>query len=378
MEKPLGISGRIAAGFQRNAITPLLALVLLLAGIFATLITPKEEEPQIDVTMANVLVPFPGASARDVEALVARPAEQVLSRIAGVEHVYTVSRPGMAVITVQFEVGVPNQTALVRLYDTVDSHADWLSPQLGVGKPLIKPKGIDDVPIVSFTFWTADPERAAFSLQQVARATETELKRIPGTRDVATIGGPGHVIRVDMDTERMNAHGITAQDLRGALQLANASQPAGSLVAGNREVLVQTGTYLESAEDVRTLVVGVQDRKPVFLRDVAEVVDGPDQPAQYVWFGTGAAAEQRGIGQQGLFPAVTLALSKKPGANAADVAQAAMQRLENLRGSLIPEGVEVTVTRDYGKTANDKANQLIGKLAFATAAVAADAFVTVV
>jgi multidrug efflux pump subunit AcrB len=374
MDKPLGISGRIAAGFQRNAITPLLALVLLLAGIFATLITPKEEEPQIDVTMANVLVPFPGASARDVEALVARPAEQVLSRIAGVEHVYTVSRPGMAVITVQFEVGVPNQTALVRLYDTVDSHADWLSPQLGVGKPLIKPKGIDDVPIVSFTFWTADPERAAFSLQQVARATETELKRIPGTRDVATIGGPGHVIRVDMDTERMNAHGITAQDLRGALQLANASQPAGSLVAGNREVLVQTGTYLESAEDVRNLVVGVSERRPVFLRDVAEVVDGPDQPSQYVWFGSGAAAEARGIDQQGLFPAVTLALSKKPGANAADVAQAAMQRLENLRGSLIPEGVEVTVTRDYGKTANDKANQLIGKLAFATVAVVALVF----
>src|SRR5690606_4529698 len=156
MEKRLGISGRIASGFQRNAITPLLALVLLLAGIFATLITPKEEEPQIDVPMANVLVPFPGASARDVEALIARPAEQVLSRMAGGEHVYSVSRPGMAVVTVQFEVGIPNQEALVRLYDTVHSHRDWLSPQLGVGEPIIKPKGIDDVPIVSLTFWTAD------------------------------------------------------------------------------------------------------------------------------------------------------------------------------------------------------------------------------
>ncbi|HQZ01419.1 MAG TPA: efflux RND transporter permease subunit [Thauera sp.] len=374
MDSRLGISGRTAAGFQRNAITPLLALVLLLAGIFATLITPKEEEPQIDVTMANVLVAYPGASAHDVESLVARPAEQVLSRIAGVEHVYTVSRPGMAVITVQFEVGVPNQTALVRLYDTVHSHADWLSPQLGVGTPLIKPKGIDDVPIVSFTFWTADPERAGFSLQQVARATETELKRISGTRDVVTVGGPGHVIRVNMDIERMNAHGVTAQDLRAALQLANASQPAGSLVADNREVLVQTGTYLESAEDVRSLVVGVQDQRPVFLRDVAEVVDGPDQPSQYVWFGTGAAADQRGIGERGVFPAVTLALSKKPGANAADVAQAAIHRLENLRGSIIPDGVDVTVTRDYGKTANDKANQLIGKLVFATAAVVALVF----
>ncbi|PKO81567.1 MAG: multidrug transporter AcrB [Betaproteobacteria bacterium HGW-Betaproteobacteria-13] len=371
MSTPLGLSGRIAAAFQRNALTPLIALVLLLAGVFATLVTPKEEEPQIDVTMANVIVPFPGASAQDVEALVARPAEQVLSRMAGVEHVYSVSRPGMSIITVQFEVGVPNQTALVRLYDTVHSNSDWLSPQLGVGEPLIKPKGIDDVPIVSLTLWTADPERAAFELQQVARASELELKRLPGTRDVTTIGGPGRVIRVQLDTERMNAHGVTAQDLRAALQLANASQPAGSLVRNNREVLVQTGTYLESAEDVRRLVVGVFDDKPVFLRDVAQVEDGPDQPSSYVWFGTGAAGSAAG---SGVFPAVTLSISKKPGANAADVADAAIKRIESLRGSLVPDGVEVTVTRNYGQTANDKAQKLIGKLAFATAAVVALVF----
>ncbi len=371
MSTSLGLSGRIAAAFQRNALTPLIALVLLLAGVFATLVTPKEEEPQIDVTMANVIVPFPGASAQDVEALVARPAEQVLSRMAGVEHVYSVSRPGMSIITVQFEVGVPNQDALVRLYDTVHSNSDWLSPQLGVGEPLIKPKGIDDVPIVSLTLWTADPERAAFELQQVARASELELKRLPGTRDVTTIGGPGRVIRVQLDTERMNAHGVTAQDLRAALQLANASQPAGSLVRDNREVLVQTGTYLESAEDVRRLVVGVFDDKPVFLRDVAQVEDGPDQPSSYVWFGTGAAGSAAGTG---VFPAVTLSISKKPGANAADVADAAIKRIESLRGSLVPDGVEVTVTRNYGQTANDKAQKLIGKLAFATAAVVALVF----
>ncbi|HRP98085.1 MAG TPA: efflux RND transporter permease subunit [Rhodocyclaceae bacterium] len=360
MTTQLGISGRIAAAFQRNALTPLLALILLLAGVFATFVTPKEEEPQIDVTMANVLVPFPGASARDVEALVARPAEQVLSRIAGVEHVYSVSRPGMAVITVQFEVGVPNQQALVRLYDTVHSHSDWLSPQLGVGEPLIKPKGIDDVPIVSLTLWTADPERAAFEL---------EIKRIAGTRDVVTIGGPGHVVRVLLDTERMNAHGVTAQDIRAALQLANASQPAGTLTAANREVLVRTGTYLESAEDVRRLVVGVADARPVFLRDVARVEDGPDQPARTVWFGSGAAAGQAGIDARGVFPAVTLAVSKKPGANAADVAERVIARAHALEGALIPEGVSFTVTRNYGATASDKANTLIGKLAFATAAV---------
>ena len=368
MTQGLGISGRIAGAFQRNALTPLIALILLLLGIFATLITPKEEEPQIDVTMANVLVPFPGASARDVESLVARPAEQVLSRMAGIEHVYSVSRPGIAVITVQFQVGVPNQEALVRLHDTIQSHRDWLSPHIGVGEPLIKPKGIDDVPIVSLTFWTADERRAAFEMQQVSRAVEVELKRIPGTRDVETIGGPDHVVRVLMDNARMNAHGVTAQDIRAALQLANASQPAGTLTSGNREVLVRTGTYLESAEDVRDLIVGVTDGRPVCMRDVALVEDGPDQPSRSVWFGTGAAAGEE-IAERGAFPAVTLAVSKKPGANAADVADAVVARARALEGSIIPEGVNFTVTRNYGETATDKANTLIGKLAFATGAV---------
>ncbi len=163
----LGISGRIAAAFQASRMTPLLALVALLMGIFATLVTPREEEPQIDVTMADVLVAFPGASAKDVENLVARPGEQVLSRMHGVEHVYSMSRPGMAVITVQFDVGVKYNDAVLRLYDTVHSHRDWLAPNLGVMEPVIKPRGIDDVPILGLTFWTADPARSAYDLQQV-------------------------------------------------------------------------------------------------------------------------------------------------------------------------------------------------------------------
>ena len=207
----MGISGRIARYFQDSQITPLLALVALLMGIFATLITPREEEPQIDVTMANVIVPFPCASAKDVENLVATPAEQVLSRMSGVEHVYSVARPGMAVITVQFDVGVKYNDAILRLYDTVHSNRDWLPPNLGVLEPIVKPKGIDDVPIVALTFWTSDPERSAFDLQQVARAAEIEFKRIKGTRDVSTLGGPDHVIRVVMDRERMYAFGVTPQ-----------------------------------------------------------------------------------------------------------------------------------------------------------------------
>ncbi len=343
--------------------TPLLALVAFLLGVFATLVTPREEEPQIDVTMADVLVAFPGASAKDVENLVARPAEQVLSRMHGVEHVYSMSRPGMAVITVQFEVGVKYNDAVVRLYDTVNSHRDWLPPNLGVMEPVIKPRGIDDVPIVALTFWTKDPDRSAFDLQQVARAVEIELKRIKGTRDVSTLGGPDHAIRVLMDAERMNAYGVTPQEIAGALKVSNALQSSGSLTAGNREILVQTGTYLESAADVKQLVVAVRGeagkRTPVVLSDVATVQDGPDQPRAYAWFGS----------KEGEFPAVTMQISKQPGVNAADVATAVVDRIESLKNTVIPEGVAVTVTRNYGATATEKAQKLIGKLIFATAFV---------
>ena len=206
-------------------------------------------------------------------------------------------------------------------------------------------------------------------MQQTARAVEIELKRIKGTRDVTTIGGPGHVIRVVMDTDAMNAHGVTAQDLVAALQVSNASQPGGSLVSQNREILVQTGTYIETARDVSKLVVGVNDNKPVFMSDVARIEDGPDQPSQYVWFGTGAASKESAGDARGEFPAVTLAVSKKPGVNAADVAESVIKRAQSLRGTVIPAGVEFTVTRNYGATATDKAQKLIGKLVFATSAV---------
>lgn len=359
----LGISGRIAAAFQNSRMTPLLALVAFLMGLFATLVTPREEEPQIDVTMADVMIAFPGASAKDVENLVARPGEQVLSRLHGVEHVYSASRPGMAIITVQFDVGVKYNDAVLRLYDTVHSNSDWLPANLGVMAPVIKPRGIDDVPIVALTFWTKDPNRSAFDLQQVARAVEIELKRIKGTRDISTIGGPDHAIRVLMDAERMNAYGVTPQDIAGALKVSNALQSSGNLTSGNREVLVQTGTYLESAADVKQLVVAVRgeasERKPVYMSDVATVEDGPDQPKRYAWFGD----------QSGEFPAVTMQISKQPGVNAADVATAAVNRINDLKNTVIPEGVEVTVTRNYGETATEKAQKLIGKLIFATAFV---------
>ena len=180
----MGIAGRLAANFQSNALTPLLAIVALLMGLFAVLVTPREEEPQINVTMANVLIPFPGASSVDVQNMVARPAEQVLSQIAGIEHTYSVARPGMAIMTVQFKVGVARTEALVRLYDVLNANQDWLPRDLGTLTPIVKPKGIDDVPVLAVTLWGQDAQ-AAQDLEGVARSLEMELKQVKGTRDSA-------------------------------------------------------------------------------------------------------------------------------------------------------------------------------------------------
>jgi len=361
----LGVSGRIAAFFQSAQITPLLALVALLLGIFAVLVTPREEEPQINVTMANVLIPFPGASARDVEQMVATPAEQVLSRMAGVEHVMSMSRPGLAVITVQYKVGVPRTEALVRLYDTVNSNADWLPPGLGVSAPIIKPKGIDDVPIVSLTLFGKNTDTGAFDLERVAHSMEIELKRVPGTREVTTIGGPGRAVRVEIDPGRMSSAGLTLPELRQALQSANAGLPLGDQLTANQAIALEAGPFLASARDVEELVVGVREGKPVFLRDVARVQDGPLTPSRYVWHG-----EQ---GQE--YPAVTIAITKKAGENAIDVANAVMKRVDTLRNTVIPAEVQVSETRNYGASANDKAQKLIQKLLFATASVVALVFI---
>ncbi len=369
----MGVSGRIAAFFQSAQITPLLALVALLLGVFAVLVTPREEEPQINVTMANVLIPFPGASAKDVEAMVATPAEQVLAQIAGTEHVMSVSRPGLAIITVQFKVGVPRTEALVRLYDTVNSNADWLPQGLGVLAPLIKPKGIDDVPIVSLTLFSKTPETGAYELERVAHSMEAELKRVPGTREVQSLGGPGRAVLIELDAGRMAALGLTVAELRQTLQAANQGLPVGELLGERRSIEIEAGPFLQSADEVAELVVGVRGGKPVFLREIAQLREGAPPAQRYVWHGeraaAGAASAATAAGPT--YPAITLAITKKAGENAIDVADALMARVATLRNTVIPADVEVAETRNYGATANDKASKLIQKLLFATASVVA-------
>ncbi|MEW8145986.1 MAG: efflux RND transporter permease subunit [Candidatus Thiodiazotropha endolucinida] len=365
----LGISGGVAKRFLITEITPLLALVGLLLGVFAVLVTPREEEPQINVTFANVFIPFPGATATEIENLVATPAEQVLSEIDGIKHVYSTSRPGMAVLTVQFLVGEDREDAIVRLFSKVYANQDWLPQGLGVGQPIIKPKGIDDVPIVTATLWSEDPAIGAYELGQVAHAIESELKRVPGTRDIYTIGNPDRVVHVLLDPQSLAGHGIDLSDLRTALQAGNHIRDNIEVTAENRELLVQAGTFLTSPDEIGSLVVGVREGKAVYLRDVAEVVHRPDQPQHYVWMGVGPQGEQKQLPKGGKFPAVTVVVAKKAGTNAVDIAKSVIKRFEQLDGIFIPEGVHATITRNYGATAEAKANKLISKLAFATLSV---------
>ncbi len=361
MATRLGIAGRITALFQDNRITPLLALALLLMGVFALLATPREEEPQIDVTMATVLVAWPGASADDVERIVAGPAERILARIDGMDHVMSMSTPGLAVLTAQFQVGVPRTEALVRLHDTLRTHADWLPMDLGVLPPAIRPKGVDDVPIVTLTLHAAQADGHA--LQRVARSIESDLKRIPGTRDIWLIGGSPHTVRVDLDAARMAAAGIAPGDIAQALRAANLGAHAGELLEGNHSLVVDAGRFLRRGEEVAGLIVGLRDGRPVYLRELARVSEGAPPPEDYVSY------RARGDAAGPARAAVTLAITKKPGENAIEVADAVMRRVSELRGQVIPDGIEVAETRNYGATADDKARTLIQKLIFATLSV---------
>ncbi|NWN91937.1 efflux RND transporter permease subunit [Marinobacter adhaerens] len=367
---PVGPSGAIARVFQDNHLTPLLALLAIILGVLAVVVTPKEEEPQIDVTMADIMVAFPGASTQEVESAISTPAEQVMSEISGVEHVFSVSRQGQAVITVQFEVGIPRQEALVRLYNQVYSNQDWLPRDLGATQPVVKPKGIDDVPVMTLTLYDPVNGHTGEELTRLAHMLEVALKRVPGTRDVYTVGGIPDRVDIQFDPALLAGFNLTLSDIRDALKAANASSQEVRVTRDNLSIPVQAGTLLESVEDVRQLVVGMQNGAAVYLDDVARVRRGGTAPDQSVMTGFGPAAKAEGAGRPGeVFPAVTLAVAKKSGQNAVDITTAIAERLEQIRNRALPEGIEVIVTRDYGDTASAKARKLITDLISATLSV---------
>ena len=358
----LGISGRLAKTFQNNAITPLLALFGLLLGFFAIMVTPKEEEPQIDVTFANVFIAFPGASAKEVESLISIPAEQVLSEINGVDDIYSVSRPGMSVLTIAFEVGLKRETAILSLYNQVYSHQDWLPANLGASQPIIKPQGIDDVPIMSLTLFSDDKAVSTQQLTELAHVLEVELKRIDGTRDIYTIGAQNDAVNIRLDPIRLSAYGITIDDIANTLLSANASAPVRNVYQQQAYIQVQAGNFLTSAAEINQLVIGLaKNGSPIYLSDVADIIHGADIPESHVLhFEAGGKSNHT---------AVTIAIAKQPGKNAFDITSDIEQRLEQLSNIVIPDNIQVKVTRNYGDTAKDKSDKLIAKLLFATAAV---------
>jgi len=364
--RSIGPSGRLAQAFINSKLTPLIIFAALALGIFAVIITPREEEPQIKVPMVDVFVPFPGASAHEVEERVSTPLEKLIWEIPGVEYVYTTSSSNFGLAIVRFKVGQDPEKSLVKLYTKIMANPEKIPP--GAGPPVVKPKSIDDVPIVALTLWSDRYD--SFALRQVADEVALEIKKIPNISDVALIGGERRQISVTMDPEKLSGYGVSALSIAQSLQQTNWRLPAGSFSEANREILLTSGRFLRTVDDVREVVVGVRDGRSIRLGEVANVQDGPAERNTAVFFAAGPQAQRKGIlGHPVEKPAVTVAVSKKPGSNAVVLAREVEQTVERLKRTSIPSGVEITVTRDYGETAKEKSNELIGHVLIATLAV---------
>ncbi len=363
--RPLGASGRIARAFLGSKLTPLLVVFSLLLGGFAVVVTPREEEPQIKVPMIDVLVAMPGATAQEVERRLISPVEKVLSEIPNVEYVYSTSQPSGGMIIVRFLVGSDPDQAVVRVHAKLAE----LAPTLPAGAlpPVVAPRGIDDVPVVAYTLWS--PTASSLQLRQVAEELKTELIRHPRVAQVSVLGGERRAVRVTFDRERLASHHVSLLQAYQALSGLNWRLPAGSFSSANAETQVEVGSLFHSAEEVGSAVLGVYGGRAVYLRDVATVTDGADEPAEYVWMVSGAAGEAKSLPAGTNAPAVTVAVAKKPGTNAVELVRDLDARLARLKGPVIPSDVTVTKTRDYGFTANEKSTELILHMGLATLSV---------
>ncbi len=353
----LGFAGKTARAFINSKLTPLIVGASLLLGLFAVKMTPREEEPQIVVPMVDIYLPMPGSSPQEVQERVVKPFEARLWEIKGVEYLYSMSRPGMGIITVRYQVGQPMEESLVKLYNKVMSNRSLLPP--GALEPLVVPKSIDDVPILAVTLWSERYDHG--TLRTLASEVADEMKKSESTAEATITGGLSRQLRVTLDAPRLAGYGLSPLQVAGALQKGNISIPSGSFSSGNREMLVDTGGFLDSAEAVKRLVVGVHGVKPVYLSDVARVEDALSEPADYVFFGLGSASRSvdTQLTQKVDYPAVTISIAKRTGANATWVAEDLVRKIEALKGKTIPSDVQVTITRNYGETAREKNNELL-------------------
>ena len=358
---PLGIAGRIARAFIDSKLTPLIIISSVLLGVVAVLMLPREEEPQIKVPMVDVLVTMPGAGAKEVEERVTRPMEKLLWEIPGVEYIYSTSSEGQSLVIVRFRVGENMEDSLVKLNQKLQSNYDKIPH--GVSQPLIKAWSIDDVPILALTFHSAHYDH--LTLRRLVAQVDDAVKQVPQVAGTTIIGGSRREARILLDPAKLASRNLSPVGLIPMLQQANRQYVAGGLTSNNKEVVVETGGFLTGAEDVGNVVVGVFSSKPVYLRDVATIVDGAEEPSQYVLFGSGAAKSAMADEQ----PAVTLAIAKRPGANAIHVANEVLRKVDTLKSRLIPADVQVSVTRNYGVTAEEKSNELLFHMLIAVVSV---------
>ncbi|ACF12314.1 acriflavin resistance protein [Chlorobaculum parvum NCIB 8327] len=357
-----GIAGKLAKQFINSKITPLIMVAALLVGLLATFMTPREEEPQIVVPMVDIYIPFPGAAPAEVEDRVAKPVERTLTEIPGVDYVYSTSMQDFALVTVRYKVGEDAEASMVKLWATLMKNMDKM-PQ-GVQMPLMKKVSIDDVPVLALTFWGKDA--TPYELRKAAVDVGDQLKQIKDIGDVEVKGGLKRQIRVLLDKDKLAARNVSAFQIVKQLQTSNSQMTSGNLENLNKEVIVRSGQFFESAEDVGNIVVGLYGGSPVYLRDVAQVIDGPEEVNNYSFFGWGAADHE---GREGEFPAVTLTVAKRKGADATVLADQVLAKVEDLKGALVPADITVTQTRNYGETATEKVFTLLEHLSIAIVAV---------
>lgn len=347
----LGVAGKIAHAFIDSKLTPLIVITAVLLGVAAIVLLPREEEPQIKVPMIDVMVNMAGFTAKEVEERATRPMEKLLWEIPGVEYIYSTSRDSESLVIVRFKVGSDPDQSLVRLTEKLRSNMDRVPH--GVGAPIIKPKSIDDVPILALTFHSARYDH--LTLRRLVAEVDDAVKAVPLVAETTIIGGARRQVRVLLDPVRLASRNLSAAGLVPMLQQGNRQYRSGGLTTNNQEVIIETGAFLTSAEDVGNVVVGVFGGRPVYLREVAEIVDGAEEPSNYTFFGHGAARSSAPDEE----PSVTLSIAKRPGANAISVAEDVLRKVEALKGTVIPRDVSVSITRHYGETAADKSNELL-------------------
>ncbi len=359
-----GISGKIANFFINSKLTILLMVALMIIGVYSSFLIPREEEPQINVPMADVMVGYPGASPTEVENRVAKPLEKIISNIKGVEHIHTMAMNGQAMLIVQFYVGQDVERSYVKLYDELAKHEDMFPK--GVYKPMVKTRSIDDVPMLGVTLWSETQDD--FQLRQIAEEVTSEIEKVKDVAITKEIGGSNRELKVVLDKDKMAENGVDALGIMQMIQANNGSSQSGSFVQNDQEYLVTTGQFLSNAEDVENLVVGVNKNMPVYLRQVATVQDGPSTAKSYVSFGYGKANEKFKTAKSE-YPAVTISIGKVKGADAMKISEKIIDKVEQLKKGLIPNDVHVEVTRNYGETASHKVGELLLHLGVAILAV---------